>query len=140
MADIFEYFEANINYNTIKKMSADEAMYQILHSIGCEYVYIVFNPANKLYKIGITNDFERRFAALKNQSGCEMRGVFLLELCTWESPSAKSHEKVLHGFFKHKRNLGEWFNLSLRDLVQIRDLFFNITANDFIELYKLDKN
>ena len=40
--------------------------------------------------------------------------------------SADYLENYLHKYFENKRKIGEWFNLTVRDIVQIRELFWFI--------------
>jgi hypothetical protein len=39
-------------------------------------------------------------------------------------------EKQLHIFFKEKRKVGEWFELSVKDIIQIRNLLWEIDGED----------
>jgi len=71
------------------------------------YLYIVYNKSTKLTKIGITDNFERRFEQLKNACGCD------LSLVSWaEFDHAGITEKFLHATFKDQKVKGEWFNLN----------------------------
>lgn len=35
-------------------------------------------------------------------------------------------EQFLHDFFNHKRKYGEWFDLSIKDLVDIRSFLYDV--------------
>ena len=92
-------------------------------SDGGDYVYVFFNPATNLFKIGKTERLRTRLNELSNQNG-----VKLIEfLSCWTdgafNESAGWIETSLHDFFKSKRCIGEWFNLSKWDAVRLSILF-----------------
>ena len=90
------------------------------------FVYIMYNHATGLYKIGITKDKKYRIKRLIAQSGCNIEYVLVIQLHTEYDESARNTEELLHEFFSSKRQKGEWFNLDVRDLVAIKDLFYYI--------------
>ena len=63
-----------------------------------------------LYKIGISNDPERRRRELQNQSG---RATTIV--CTWWAERPEDVEAALHRHFGAKRQYGEWFRLTAED-------------------------
>ena len=94
------------------------------------FLYVIFNKNTLLYKIGVTNNIKNRFAQLKNHSGCDLHLVFEVWFeCMYDEKNTIA-EKYLHNYFKDKRRSGEWFNLSPRDLVQIRRW-----ADEVLEIY-----
>jgi hypothetical protein len=95
-----------------------------------EYVYVVFNPLNMSTKIGITTNVKDRLAKINTQSGIKNELLLLLELEPDRDERAALIEDALHGFFYNKRTIGEWFNLSIKDIIQIRDIFWFIEGSD----------
>ena len=107
----------------------------------CRYVYLVRNPISNLCKIGITSDPRRRIKQLETTSGFMLQDLILLEL-EWEyDEPAQYVEKYLHQYFKHKRVKGEWFNLSIKDILAIKNLFWEKIGGmyiwDNVKLYLL---
>jgi len=84
------------------------------------FVYVLFNCATKLYKIGITENIKAREKQISNQSGCYIDRVVYIRLHVDYDESAKYLEGMLHNFFESKRKIGEWFNLDLKCLLAIR--------------------
>lgn len=98
----------------------------------CIYVYLIRNPLNGLCKIGITNNTKIRISQLENSSGMRLQMLIYIELEPNYDESALYIESYLHNFFNHKRVLGEWFNLSIKDIIAIRNLFYEIEG-DYIQ-------
>ena len=94
-----------------------------------DYVYLIRNIISGLFKIGITNDYPKRFNALQTQSGCYLETVLVLELSIIDE-SARSIEEYLHKWFDKKRILGEWFRLNEKDIRQIEMLFYEIEGEN----------
>jgi len=81
-----------------------------------EYIYVLFNPKTKLFKIGkTTNSIKYRMAQITSQSGIEMILAVHCEITLLDDCCAY-FESVLHRFFKSKRHIGEWFDLDESDL------------------------
>ncbi len=100
------------------------------HSGYIQYVYVIFNPLNGLYKIGQTEDIDKRYKQLRTQTGIELEVMMAFMLDKEIDISADVLEKkILHEYFKRKRVIGEWFKLSLRDLYEI-----SVIGMDFHEL------
>ena len=95
-----------------------------VNGYGVEYVYVVYNHYTKLHKIGMTNDFDKRYSSLITTSGVNLEVVLLIKLSKSIDESASSLEQFLHNYFENKRGIGEWFNLNKRDIQFIRDLFW----------------
>lgn len=66
------------------------------------YLYVIFNPDSKLYKIGVTDNPIKRLSAIKCATGsdCEILKLF---------PEMKLIETKLHRLLKEYRRNGEWF-------------------------------
>lgn len=101
-----------------------------------EWVYVFFNPLTKLYKIGKTIDLRRRLQTLSTAAGHEMLYAMAVRLLEGYDESNTLVESTLHKFFHHKRLKGERFQLSVRDLVQIRSLFWKIEGEQVIDNVK----
>lgn len=71
-------------------------------------LYILLNEHGRV-KIGISIDLEQRIKVLEAASGCKISLLRLIE-------NGSSLEKILHKHYKHKRYLGEWFNLDKEDI------------------------
>jgi hypothetical protein len=90
-----------------------------------DFVYVIKNESSGLYKIGITNDYQKRFGILQTQSGCYLKTIIVLELGD-QDESAEHIEGIMHKYFKSKQILGEWHKLTKFDLHEIRILFYQI--------------
>ena len=120
--------------------------YPLTHENDCKYynesqfVYLFYNADNKKFKIGKSNNFLRRRREIQSTSGSVIYNVITLQLEPGYDETNGFIEKKLHEFFKDKREVGEWFNLKVRDVLQIRDLFYCIYGEDMTdninELYK----
>ena len=98
------------------------------------FVYLILNPISKLCKIGITNQPRTRHSQLQNQSGMPLFPLLVLEVEAGYDESGEMIEKFLHRFYKEKRKYGEWFDLTVKDIIQIKNLFW------FIEGASIDDN
>lgn len=77
------------------------------------YVYLLLNKRNNLFKIGRSKSPKYRERTLQAQEPeIEM-------IITWEAPIII--ERQLHKLCEEKRERGEWFNLSFKELNLIRD-------------------
>jgi hypothetical protein len=94
------------------------------------YVYVFANPITKLCKIGITKNVRDRFMKLRNSAGVNLISLIVLDLEFNYDEKAILVEEILHKYFKEKRKVGEWFNLNLKDIIQIRNLFWSIEGSD----------
>lgn len=72
-------------------------------------LYIVRTGDN--YKIGVTDNFERRFRALTGGTPHGLETILVLR-----SPDADALEKALHTLFRARNVRGEWFKLNEKDL------------------------
>ncbi|MEA3451199.1 MAG: GIY-YIG nuclease family protein [Bacteroidota bacterium] len=97
-----------------------------LKELQHKFLYLIKYEKLPLFKIGITNTPNNRFRNIENTSGLEVHNLLLLE-CQYdydEQPIFIEH--FLHEYFNHKRTIGEWFTLSIRDVVAIRNLIWYI--------------
>lgn len=125
----------------IKHSSAEEFLNEILCPLSA--VYVFYNHHTGFCKIGISNNVKTRQLQLCTASGCSIDKLLVIYLNRLYDESNKVIETHLHTFFKEKRKIGEWFKLSLSDLIQIRDLFWYINGEEIedeiretIEYYK----
>jgi Meiotically up-regulated gene 113 len=81
---------------------------------GEEFVYIMLNPRTDLVKIGRSKDPNYREKTLQGQE------PEIILVSFWKAPSAI--EKKLHIEFSEKRQRGEWFDLTFKDLKKINEL------------------
>lgn len=88
-----------------------------VENISC-YVYLMVDTANNFYKIGISNRPGYREHTLQSEKPT------IELLCAKEYPTrviAEAIESALHKAFASKRIRGEWFNLSLVDVLSIKE-------------------
>ena len=78
-----------------------------------KYVYLGTDETKKYIKIGITDDVKRRQKEIRR-----MNPTFKI-LIYWTPPQATASEaeKYFHNRFAEKRVSGEWFDLSIDDLM-----------------------
>ncbi len=75
--------------------------------------YLIFNPLNNLTKIGKSSNVDKRLNALKNQFNNKLILIGFLNT---------DIETKLHLFFSEKRNFGEWFSLSIDDVLDAKNI------------------
>lgn len=139
---------SRVNNNTMLQIIEDYRKATYPHHTFCSAemrcVYVFFNPLSNFSKIGITNEPKTRLRHLQRQSGINIHQLILIELEPGYDETAPHVEEFLHRYFKAKRKIGEWFDLSVRDLIQIRALFYHIEGDyiwdSFRELSKLRIN
>jgi len=90
------------------------------------FVYVIFNKDIGLFKIGITNSPHERFQTIKSSSGSSIWEILQIELEYDYDESSIMIEKIIHKYYKDKRIIGEYFLLSIRDIIEIQDLFYSI--------------
>ena len=78
-------------------------------------IYLMFNSRNGFTKIGRSKNPSLRERTLQGQE------PEITILAWWQGPI--SLEKDLHQKFDSKRIRGEWFDLSIKNLMAIRDIF-----------------
>jgi hypothetical protein len=119
---LVDNYKSLINYPNHERATADK-----------RFVYLFRNQSSNLCKIGITNNYRVRFSQLKNLSGMSLQPLLIIELEEDYDESADYIENFLHKYFNDSRHFGEWFNLTIRDILSIRDLFREIGGEDLID-------
>ena len=76
-----------------------------------QFFYWIYNPTTKLTKVGITDNYDRRFSQIENGCGCGIIPVGILV----SDYADKLESLTLSVLSKHKTK-GEWFSLSIEDL------------------------
>jgi len=97
------------------------------------FVYLFFNETTKLTKIGISNNTYKRINDLQNASGVPLTMVIEIQLQPNLDESAKFIEDFLHNYFDKKRMIGEWFNLSMKEIKSIGKLFWIIEGQNIFD-------
>lgn len=103
-------------------------------------VYCIRNESTGFCKIGCSRTPKRRIRQIESTSGFLLQTLLILYLQTGYDETPEFVERYIHDFFKDKREKGEWFNLDIDDIMQIRDLFWKIEGEDImddIDLYFL---
>ena len=101
------------------------------------WVYLFFNTDSKLFKIGKTIDPYSRSRAISTSSGTNVKIVLAIELSPEIDDSADYLEKMLHLFFHKFRVSGEWFSFGIREVVSIKNLFWEtIHGESIIDNFK----
>lgn len=80
------------------------------------FVYLMVDNTNGLIKIGRSKNPKLREGTLQSKEPETKK------IAQWRVP--KSIEKDLHSKFSHKRIRGEWFRLTIEDMVEIK-LYMN---------------
>ena len=81
------------------------------------YVYLMMDTTNNFHKIGISNHPRYREHTLQSDKPT------IELLCAKEYPSraiAEAIESALHNVYANKRIRGEWFNLDVSDVENIK--------------------
>lgn len=102
----------------------------------CRFIYLFRNPTFNLCKIGITNNWLVRIRQLENSTGMKLQDLIVLELEPEYDERPKDIEKYIHNYFKEKRKEGEWFDLSVKDILAIKNLFYEIHGMDICDNIK----
>jgi len=98
-------------------------------------IYFIYAPHVNKVKIGVTNDLDRRMAAIQSMSP-----VDIVCIGTIDSPPYKqlySMEAKLHKKFRMYRSHGEWFNCfgGLEDYLQTFYQIKRYKMNDRTSVY-----
>ena len=95
------------------------------------YVYLICDPGQDTYKIGVTRDLaQKRLKRLQTGNASELHIIHSV-YATYPFRL----ETILHNKFKHKRATGEWFYLDQDDIKN-----FEQTCTDAINLIELMKD
>lgn len=76
--------------------------------------YIVYNPENKLYKIGRSLNVFDRLNSLRNEISPKLELIFYID---------NDIEGFLHKKYSKVRIFGEWFKLSIDDILDIKNKY-----------------
>ena len=125
--------------NDIEELTEQEFINCIMGDM-LNYVYVIKNKDTGLFKIGSTKNVEVRFRQLKNQSGANLHLLLTLGCERGYDEKNTVLEYWLHNQFKHKRVVGEWFELTARDLVEIRTIRAYIADVEYHPLKTITKN
>ena len=118
ISDIFDY--SNVNEEEWQK--AQDNFKKLLESNDApRYLYIVRCCPFNYYKIGITNNIEKRIKTL--QIGCPFELKFIIaveaDMEDFLGREIAYLEKFLHGNYEHLKLKGEWFKLSEKHISDI---------------------
>ncbi len=81
------------------------------------YIYLICDPANNTYKIGVTRNIEsNRLKKLQTGNSTELHIV-----CIYKCDYPFRLETMLHSHYKNKQELNEWFNLEGNDIFKFKD-------------------
>ena len=83
-----------------------------------QMLYIMQNGETNQYKIGITNDLNRRHGNL--QTGCPTELKIITVYTHYDRKQIQYYERVLHRYYEKCgckiRDNGEWFELKVADI------------------------
>lgn len=83
-------------------------------------LYIIRSGGYRYYKIGITNNINKRFSTL--QTGNPVKLVLYRGYIIENRHKLEKLERLIHTKFKEKRIRGEWYMLNKYDLQWLDDL------------------
>lgn len=93
-----------------------------MDSVKKSYVYLICDPAQNLFKIGVTkNMYTKRMKQLQTGNGCELHLIKI-----HETFYPYRIEKMLHNKFFSKREEGEWFRLETEDVLSFEKICNNL--------------
>lgn len=82
------------------------------------YVYLICDPSNELYKIGVTRSKDsNRIKKLQTGNPSEL---FIVSIYEHENPFRL--ETMLHNKFKNKKVLNEWFKLNQDEAINFSSI------------------
>ena len=82
------------------------------------YVYLICDPSNDTYKIGVTRNINsNRIKKLQTGNSTELHIVK-----TFKCDYPFRLEKMLHLYFTDKHELNEWYRLQLHDIIGFTDI------------------
>jgi hypothetical protein len=101
------------------------------------YLYLIKSGNLNHYKIGITNNLDRRLRKLQTGNPQPMWYVFAVEadINDYYGREIQYLEKFLHKNFEERKILYEWFELSLMDVCKIFVfLSYKIYSRDLVDV------
>ncbi|KYN89488.1 hypothetical protein ATY35_11080 [Vibrio cidicii] len=141
VAKLFDY-----SASTEKQRHDAYAKYKnyIVDNKAPRYLYIVRCGESELYKIGITNNLEKRLT--EHQTGCPYTLKYVVwfeaDLDDFLGKEISYLETFLHKNYQSRRVRGEWFNLTYSHLADIvlfleldRELGLSIQSDDEMAVY-----
>lgn len=91
------------------------------------FIYFVHADGTDRYKIGLTNNLDRRMKELNGkQSPFENRLQWSIEVC-----DMRSAEKDLHDRFHSRRVNGEWFQFAESELDEVESIY-DLVADEYL--------
>ena len=103
------------------------------------YVYFIKNgQSSKNIKIGATYDLTNRVKSYKTSFE---KGVFVVGYVKTDNPFLL--EKEINSYLKESNTRGEFFNVSLIDLINIKEMYDLVIKNNYLnneDVFKLEKN
>lgn len=90
------------------------------------YVYMMYMPQFKYYKIGFSNDPEKRFKAIETSIPFKLKLVF-----TMKDERSSSIESNMHYKYDKYRIKGEWFQLGYEHALECLFLIAKSNNNAF---------
>jgi len=96
------------NNNKIQNSKSLQRLQTNFSSADNKFLYLMYNDTNKIHKIGISVDPQKRSRALSSSSGLRvtLKAMWKVDLY------ARDVERSLHHSLKDFRTLGEWFDLT----------------------------
>lgn len=126
---LLDEYKKEVNYPNHKRQISEQ-----------KYVYLYRNQLSNLCKIGIATNPRERLRELQRASGLEIQSLIVIELQKEVDEASVFIENFLHNYFYESRTLGEWFNLTIKDILAIRSVFWSIEGDmiwDNIKSYLL---
>lgn len=100
-------------------------IYDLNQDIG--HVYLIQLGDTDVFKIGITNNINRRISQLQSKSPIPLNLIY-----QWTGHDYHAFESILHKTFEKKRVKGEWFKLTAGDLMKIHIMFSDSSHDNAI--------
>ena len=124
----------NLEYFPKELLNDDNSLTAEVFNLGTydhTQVYLMYNPGTKLFKIGKSKRVRDRLSDIRNAAGMPIK---LIGVISAESDNPHSIEEFLHKYFKEKRRIGEWFELSKTEIFRLY-----LWASYWCEYYLFDE-
>ena len=122
MKDLLSLYKKYVNYPNHKKCTEN-----------LRYFYFIKYTDLCLFKFGVTNNIRQRLNQIRTASGLNIQELLLLKCQVDYDESPYVVEQFLINFFKDKKTQGEWFKLSTRDIIQVRQLIWFIEGECIVD-------